>query len=367
MQTAGLEITFARKSANCRIVIEDGLLSRLRTQRELFSGTSAIAVVTDDVVSKLYAGKLEDQLSKYARTHVIAFPHGERNKNLRTCDRIASRLSDHGLDRKSMIVALGGGVVGDVAGFVASIFKRGIEYVQAPTTLLAQVDSSLGGKTGVDTEWGKNQLGTFYQPKTVLVDTSTLDTLPDSEIINGLAEMVKSGIIADKNLFHSLEQLDSFDARSLAKLIPQTCRIKAQVVESDELEENLRSVLNYGHTIGHALEASSNYRLSHGKAVILGMVAEGWIAEKLRFFKKQDHEIQTDLMRRVIKTFGIRVTIDGPKIMQFVKLDKKAAKSTIRMALPERIGKMHSRNGNYLVPVSRDLILESLQILHGEL
>lgn len=367
MPTAGLDITFARKSADCRIVIEDGLLSRLRTQRDLFSGASAIAVVTDDVVSKLYAAKLKDQLSKYARTHVIAFPHGERNKNLKTCDRIASQLSDHGLDRKSMIVALGGGVVGDVAGFVASIFKRGIKYVQAPTTLLAQVDSSLGGKTGVDTEWGKNQLGTFYQPKAVLVDTSTLDTLPDSEIINGLAEMVKSGIIADKDLFHSLDQLDYFDARSLKKLVLQTCWIKARVVERDELEENLRTILNYGHTIGHAIEASSNYRLSHGKAVVLGMVAEGWIAEKLGFFRKQDHVIQTDILRRIIKTFGIRATIDDTEVMQFAKLDKKSAKSTIRMALPERIGKMHSRNGDYLVPVAGDLILESLQILHSEL
>lgn len=364
---AGLEITFARKSVKCRIVIENGLLSRPQTQRELFAGVSAIGIVTDDVVSRLYAGKLKDQLSEYAPTYVIKFQHGERNKNLMTCDKIAARMSEHGLDRRSLIVALGGGVVGDIAGFVASIFKRGIDYIQAPTTLLAQVDSSFGGKTGVDTAWGKNQLGTFYQPKGILVDTSTLDTLPDSEIINGLGEMVKSGIIADKNLFQSLERLDSFDIESLTKLIPQTCKLKARIVQSDEVEENLRSVLNYGHTMGHALEASSEYKLSHGKAIILGMVAEGWIAERQGLFDMQDHEIQRTLLRRIIKTFHIRAVIDKHKIMQFAKFDKKSTKSIIRMALPEKIGKMYSRNGNYLVPVTRDMIFESLQILRSEL
>lgn len=367
MPAAGLDITFARKSVKCRVTIEEHLLSRLAMQRSLFSEASAVAIVSDDVVGKIYTGGLKDQLSKFAQTHVITFPHGERSKNLRTCDKIASQLSALGMDRKSMILALGGGVVGDVAGFVASIFKRGIEYVQAPTTLLAQVDSSIGGKTGVDTGWGKNQLGTFYQPSAVLIDPAMLKSLPSAQIINGLGEMVKSGIIADKALFHSLERLDTFDVESLTRLIPRTCKIKARIVGNDELETNLRSVLNYGHTVGHAIEASSKYRLNHGKAVILGMVAEGWIAEKLGLFNKHDHEIQRAFLRRIIRSFRIRADIDAQKIIQFAKLDKKSARATIRISLPERIGKMYSRNGEYLVSVTEGMIFKSLQFLQDEL
>jgi len=299
---------------------------------------------------------------------VITFPNGEKSKNLETCSTIASKMSDLGLDRRSVIVALGGGVVGDLAGFVASIFKRGIKYVQAPTTLLAQVDSSIGGKTGVDTDWGKNQLGTFYQPRAIFIDPSTLDTLPRSEVINGLGEMVKSGVIADRDLFRSIEKARSLNIQNLKPLIPQTCRIKARIVEEDEREDNLRSILNYGHTVGHAIEASSNFKLSHGKCVILGMVAEGWISEKLGIFAESDHERQKDLLRRIIKSSKIETRLGTRQILGFAKLDKKSTAAAIRMALPEKIGKMHAKkNGNYLTPVSKDLFRESLQVIRREL
>lgn len=362
MPADALSIKYSRRSENCRIIIEEKLLSRLSKLQSLFSKSTSIAIVTDDVVGKLYADQVKDQLSEFSKTSVITFRHGEQNKTLDTCDAIASKMSDRELDRKSIVVALGGGVVGDVVGFTSSIFKRGIDYVQVPTTLLAQVDSSIGGKTGVDTNWGKNQLGTFYQPKAVLIDTSTLNTLPTSEVINGLGEMVKSGVIADRNLFNAIEELESLDAKSLIPLIPRTCAIKASTVRRDEYEENLRSTLNYGHTIAHALESSSEFKLSHGKAVILGMMAEGWISNRLGFFATEDFRIQKNLLRRIIRSYRIQVDITARKVMKFVKLDKKAARSTIRMVLPERIGKMHTEsNGNYLVPVTEALALESLR------
>ncbi|MDG6923643.1 MAG: 3-dehydroquinate synthase, partial [Nitrososphaerota archaeon] len=198
MATATLSIGFQNRT-RCEIIIEDGILHRI--PQRFFSDASSIFVITDDVVSKLYARKLQARLSRIASTHLVEFPHGEKSKNLETASEVSSKLSKLGADRKSVVVALGGGVVGDLSGFVASIFKRGVRFVQVPTTLLAQVDSSIGGKTGVDTNWGKNQLGTFYQPSAVIIDPTTLDTLPQKELINGLAEIIKSAIISDRKMF----------------------------------------------------------------------------------------------------------------------------------------------------------------------
>jgi 3-dehydroquinate synthase len=366
MATAALNISFERSREECAITIESGILSRLGNHR-VFAGASSIAIVTDDVVGKLYVRGLENQLSKIAKTSVIVFPHGEKSKSLETSSRIASQMSDFGLDRKSMLVSLGGGVVGDTSGFVASIFKRGIKYVQIPTTLLAQVDSSIGGKTGVDTKWGKNQLGTFYQPSAIFIDPDLLDTLPQSEVINGLGEMVKSGIIADKRLFTLIEKLPSFDIERLKPLILQTCKIKARVVGEDQFEQNQRSILNYGHTVGHALEASSGFKLPHGKSVILGMISEGFIGAKLGIFAEKDHERQRALLRRIIKNFHIRAQINSREVLRFAKLDKKSTSSEIKMVFPERIGRMHiGGNGSYLHSVPRDTFLESLRMLERE-
>jgi 3-dehydroquinate synthase len=182
-----------------------------------------------------------------------------------------------------------------------------------------------------------------------------------------LGEMIKSGIIAAEDLFRSIEKARSLTVQNLKPLIPQTCRIKARIVEEDEKEENLRSVLNYGHTVGHGIEASSNFKLSHGKCVILGMLAEGWIASKLGILGKSDLERQNELLRRVIKSTKVAAKFDTKKILEFAQLDKKSSKSSIRMVLPEKIGKMHKTKGSYLVTVSKKLFLESLQELTREL
>jgi 3-dehydroquinate synthase len=366
MATVTLSISFERSPAKCKITIEDQILSRLPASA--FSNASSIAIVSDDVVSKLYGGRVQNRLSEFAKTNVITFRHGEKSKNLHTCSEIASKMSDACLDRKSIVVALGGGVVGDMVGFIASIFKRGIPYVQEPTTLLAQVDSSIGGKTGVDANWGKNQLGTFYQPKAVFIDPSVLDTLPEAEVINGLGEIIKSGIIADRDLFNSIERLRSPSVEYLKPLIPKTCRIKAKIVEKDEHETNLRSTLNYGHTVGHAIEAASDFGLSHGKCVILGMAAEGWIASRLGIFSDSDLERQNVVLRRVIRNHIPTEKLKTRKILGFALRDKKSTGSTIKMALPEKIGRMHeTKEGSFLVPISKELFLGSLRELMREL
>ena len=362
MATPTLSISFRKSNENCDIFIEEGILGRIPQQ--LFSDCSSVAVISDDLVSKIYAKKLS---IRSKQIHLVSFPHGENIKSLDTASALASKLSDLGMDRNSAIIALGGGVTGDLAGFVASIFKRGLRYFQAPTTLLAQVDSSIGGKTGVDTGWGKNQLGTFYQPEAVFIDPSVLTTLPQSEIINGLGEMVKSGIISDSKLFDSIYPLDSLSLSNLKPMIIPTCRIKAKIVQGDEKETNLRSVLNYGHTVAHALEASADYKLAHGKAVILGMIAEGWIASELGILEKKSYERQTELLKRITRSFRVRAKFDPRKILEFAKLDKKAMGATIRMSLPEKIGKMHvEEDGRYTVEVKKDLFLNSLQHLKAE-
>ncbi len=328
---------------------------------------SSIIIVTDSKVSKLYAPLLRDALSGVAKTSNVEFPAGEQNKNLESASFVALRLNELGADKDCVLLALGGGVVGDLVGFVASIYKRGIKYFQVPTTLLAQVDSSIGGKTGVDTNWGKNQLGTFYQPKAVFIDPQTLETLPSTELINGIAEMVKSAIVADSQMFDELSKIDLFSLQKIRPFIEKTCKIKAKVVSVDEKEENLRAILNYGHTVGHAVEASTGYRLSHGRSVVIGMIAEGWIACKIGDFPKEDYDRQLDLLEKLLSSaYQDVVRIDSKNILQFALADKKSSHSTIRMSLPERIGRMHKgKDESYKIPVSRELFEKSIQYVSG--
>ncbi len=358
-----LEIVFPPQSENSTLFFGEGLLDELPVSS--ISEASSAAILTDDIVGKLYAPKLQKILSHSLKTHLVMMRHGERNKNLATVSQVAKKLSDADLDRKSVIVALGGGVVGDLAGFVASIFKRGIKYFQFPTTLLAQVDSSIGGKCAVDTVWGKNQLGTFYQPKGIFIDCSVLDSLPQKEIINGLGEIVKSSIIADPEMFEQLfsETEEYYALGKLKTLVRRTCQIKAELVEKDEREVDLRKILNYGHTVGHAIEASSDYRLSHGKSVILGMFCEGWIAHRLGIFEDRDFLEQQELLTKIRSHYRISASIEPKRVLSFALLDKKNKSGTIHMSLPEGIGKMHRGDDGYSVQVSRDLLIQSLDLL----
>jgi 3-dehydroquinate synthase len=364
MAPAALEIVFPHRSEKCSIFFGERLISE--PPLDLFSGASSFAIVSDDIVSDLYATPLQKQLARLAKTHLIVTRHGERNKNLMTVSTVARKLSDAGLDRKGVILALGGGVVGDLAGFVASIFKRGVRYFQFPTTLLAQVDSSIGGKCGVDANWGKNQLGTFYQPAGILIDTGVLDSLPKKEIINGLGEIVKSSIIADREMFDAINGPveEFYTIRKLKTLVGRTCEIKAKIVEKDEREQGLRRTLNYGHTLGHAIEASADYALPHGKCVILGMICEGWMANKLGIFEERDFAMESSLLLKIKRDWKINTALDREKILTYALLDKKNTSGTIKLSVPEKIGKMHSgEKESYTIPVSKDLLLESLDSL----
>lgn len=362
MAQAALEIVIQGQPERCSILLGDDIFRQFPLH--FLDGANSVAIISDDIVAKLHAEKLCKYFSQKKKTHVITFRHGERNKTLGTASKVAAQMSDLGLDRKSMLVALGGGVVGDLTGFVASIFKRGIKYLQIPTTLLAQVDSSIGGKCGVDASWGKNQIGSFYQPACVFIDTSFLDTLPAKETINGIAEIVKSSIVADSSMFSQIESNidDFFSVQKLKTLIQRTVEIKARVVEADEREANIRRILNYGHTIGHAIESSSDYHLSHGKSVVLGMMCEGWIASKTGILDADDFERQLAVLSKVRFHYKIKPEFENRKVLAFTTLDKKNSAGEVRMSVPKRLGQMHPGiDGSYSVSVSNEQILESLK------
>ena len=237
-------------------------------------------VITDNCVGSLYGQKFLSRLKDVGlNVHIIEFPAGEASKNINTVLDIAGKLLKLEADRETCLIALGGGVVGDIAGFVASIFMRGVPYIQIPTTLIAQVDSSIGGKTGVDLPHGKNLLGTFYQPCAVFADLSFLETLPEKEFNNGLAEIIKYGVIDDEKMFHTLESnmeaIKLKDSKLMLNLVETCCQIKKSIVEIDEKEQGLRRILNFGHTLGHALETISKYTITHGEGVALGMISGG--------------------------------------------------------------------------------------------
>lgn len=301
------------------------------------------AVITDDCVGGLYGKKFLAALKEMGlNAFLIDFPAGESSKNIKTVTDIAGKLMEFGADRETCLIALGGGVVGDVAGFVASIFMRGVPYIQIPTTLVAQVDSSIGGKTGVDLSQGKNLLGTFYQPSAVFANLSFLDTLPEKEFNNGLAEIIKYGIIDDEKMFRALEDnidaVKSKDSKLMSGLVENCCQIKKSVVEIDEKEHGLRRILNYGHTIGHSLEAISRYSITHGEGVALGMIAAAHISEKMGYLKNNESERIEALIRQAGLPVRIPKSLSGEKIIAQLKMDKKKKGDVIHFVLLKKIG-----------------------------
>jgi 3-dehydroquinate synthase len=301
-----------------------------------------VAVVTDENVGPLYGRKLRDALAGAGFTvTVLTVPAGEGSKRLEQAGRLYSGLLAADLDRDGLLVTLGGGMVGDLGGFVAATYMRGIDFVQVPTSLLAQVDASVGGKVAVNLEEGKNLVGAFHQPAAVIIDIDTLGTLPDADYASGLAEVVKHGVIREEALFDRLErqtaEILARDPQVMADVVAANCRIKAEVVSADEKESGLRAILNYGHTVGHAVEALGHYRLSHGAAVSLGMIAASHIAAA----KGLIGEGQIARQRDLLAAFGLPVTleqIDADAVLGLMRHDKKARGGRIRFVLPTRIG-----------------------------
>lgn len=296
-------------------------------------------IVTDSITKKLYGDTLLRHLQKNnLDADIITFPQGEKSKCLSTVETLASELIKKDFSRKDAIIALGGGVVGDIAGFLAAIYMRGIPYIQIPTTLLGMVDSAIGGKTGVDLKEGKNLIGIIDQPKAVFVDTTYLKTLPLKQIRSGLAEIIKYGVIRDAKLFKFIEQnIDKIlrlEKKAINHIIGRSIGIKTEIVEEDEKESSTRMLLNYGHTYGHVLEKLSNYTLLHGHAISIGMVIANKMAVAKGLLKTSDAE-------RIKKLFikaGLPVTTMKKPKMEDLMSDKKRDGNFINFILPTKIG-----------------------------
>lgn len=324
-----------------KIFIEKGVLNKLPTFLKKENLGDDFAIITDSKTEKLFGKSLAKHLrEKGFRVELFSFEAGEKSKTLKTVEELAEKMIAKNFDRKDAIIALGGGVVGDLAGFLASIFMRGIPYIQIPTTLLAMVDSAIGGKTGVDLESGKNLIGTITQPKAVFIDTNYLKTLPENQIRNGLGEIIKYGIISDVKMFNFIEQnLDkifSLDEKSINYIIKRSVEIKVDVIENDEKELGRRMILNYGHTYGHALEKLSNYTLLHGYAISIGMVIVNDIAVKKGLLKPADAERIKNLFTKA----GLPVTTMKKVTKEDFKNDKKRVGDYINLVLATKIGQV---------------------------
>ncbi len=326
------------------IFIGEGILAKLGEMLKLYNLSEQVVVITDDRIHQLYGQKMRDSLNDQVKKFdTIVLPEGESTKSLANVEKIITRMLELGCERGAAVLAFGGGVIGDLAGFAASIYKRGVPLVQAPTTLLAQVDASIGGKTGVNHPLGKNMIGTFYQPKLVWSDLALLKTLPRKEIICGLGEIIKYGVIRDLALFtlveQNLEKILALDLTLLQEIVTRCCEIKARIVAADEKERDLRMILNFGHTIGHALEAALEYTVTHGEAVLLGMLAESKIALDLGTLSTEEFNRIRALILRLDVHFKIK-DVNKLGLYNFMQADKKTVQGKVQMVLPKKIGEV---------------------------
>ncbi len=330
------------------------------------SKTQKLLVVTDSNVAKLYADEVVEKLKAGGfDTSLHIFEAGEENKNMDAILGICKACIDNGLDRKSMIVALGGGVVGDMAGFAAAIYMRGIDFVQIPTTLLSQSDSSVGGKTGVDFAQSKNIIGAFHQPKLVYMNVNTLRTLPEREFISGMGEVIKHGIIRNSSFFEYIEKnadsIKKLENEVLLGMAKENCAVKADVVSNDEKENGLRAILNFGHTIGHAVESSFDFQLTHGACVGLGMCAASYISVKRGLISAD----KLERIEKVLTAYGFDIKADiksNDVVYEYMQHDKKKSAGRLKFILPTGIGTVIS-----VTDVTEDEIYQALDYIGGNI
>jgi len=323
-------------------------------------------VITDDNLASRHGRRLLGALRRRGlAADILVIPAGEASKTRRVRDHLEDRLIAIGADRGTALVALGGGVVGDLAGFVAATFHRGIPFVQVPTTLVGMVDSAIGGKTGINHPDGKNLIGAYHPPAAIYIDIDYLKTLPPRQFRAGLAEVVKCGVVADPDLFETLERWPDRvlrrDPDLLSRVIESCCRIKARVVSEDPRESGRRTILNFGHTIGHALETVSRYRIAHGEAVAMGMVAEARIAARAGL----GTEALVPRIAGLLAALGLPTAVPArhaaAAILAVARRDKKARGGRIACALPVRLGAMAQVAGDYRIPVDDALIARVLR------
>lgn len=296
-----------------------------------------VAIITNPKVANLHLETLKQRL-RADELHIITIPDGEHYKNMRTIENILKQLFEFKFNRNSTLIALGGGVIGDITGFCAAIYQRGISFIQIPTTLLSQVDASVGGKTGVNNEFGKNLIGAFHQPKAVYCESEFLKTLPKKEFNAGLAEIIKVAIVQDKSMFDWIESVDLYGSIILPKVISRSIKLKADVISKDEKESGIRRVLNYGHTFAHVIEKQTNYQtFLHGEAVAIGICMVNHLAMNLGLLTMVENERICELLQKY--SLPLRYTIsDIEKFYNEFFLDKKSLDDNILFVLPEHIG-----------------------------
>ena len=366
-----VKVSLEEKSYN--IIIGSGVVKDLTKQISTIKSYSKIIVLTDCNVEKLHIQTLENQLKNIPiEVKKIVVSAGEKAKSFGNLENVLERILEIGIDRNVLLIAFGGGVVGDLCGFVASILLRGVDFIQVPTTLLAAVDSSVGGKTAINSKFGKNLIGSFYQPKLVLCDLDFLETLPDRDFISGYAEVVKYGFIKDKNFFEyldkNLSQIKNRDKEILQKIIVRSCQIKAEIVGLDEKENNLRAVLNFGHTFGHIFETETNYSdvLFHGEAVAIGMVLAAKMSVQQELLDKSYlpiiinhlHKIGLPTSPRDIKKSN-KESWDIKRLTSHLYKDKKVENKNLTFVLLENIGQSLIKKGvseqNFLNVVGQEI------------
>jgi 3-dehydroquinate synthase len=336
-------------------LVGSGLIPQLGKQaRKLLSGQTC-AIISDNNVAALFGRQVKESLASAGfQPELITIPAGEKSKTLKQAGAICDQMITYGLDRQSFVVGLGGGVIGDISGFVAAVYHRGIPHVQIPTTLLAMVDSSIGGKTGVNTADGKNLIGAVHQPSLVIDDVDVLKTLPRREFNQGFAEVIKHAIIAGAKMFKQLQGWEASDALALQQLINRNIKIKAAVVARDEQDRTgERAILNFGHTVGHAIERAGNYRkFLHGEALSLGIVAACAISIKRAGLSPRQRDAVIDLLQRFDLPTCLPKNFPRNKIVSAVKFDKKFQSGKIRFVVTPKIGTAH---------VSRDVRMEDIR------
>ena len=321
---------------------------------------TSVVVVTNPTVSGFHLDALLSKLSATA-LHVVTIPDGEEYKTLATVENILNECFEHKLDRRSLLIAFGGGVIGDMTGFTASLYQRGIDFIQIPTTLLSQVDASVGGKTGVNNKYGKNLIGAFYQPKAVYIDPAFLETLPPREFAAGVAEVVKMAVMFDKDFFKYLQTADLTKTETIKEMIRKSVELKASVVNQDEKEAGIRAVLNYGHTFGHVVENETNYTTYlHGEAVAIGMVMANALAVELGLFSQEEANMVKALLEKSsLPTEYVIKDIDD--FYEHFYLDKKSARGSIKFILPNGMGK-----NKMLADIPQSVVKKVLQSFQGK-
>jgi 3-dehydroquinate synthase len=356
------------------IVVASGSLAQVARIVEQHAASHRYVIITDDNVAPHYLDHVSASLIEASargvtsdRVHTVVIPAGEAHKTRERWSAITDTLLAHGCGRDTAIIALGGGVIGDLAGFVAATYMRGIPIVQIPTTLLAMVDASVGGKTAVDTPAGKNTVGAFHPPAAVIIDPATLASLPARELRSGLAEVIKHGVIADRTVIDEVEAITPAllaaraSGAALEAMIQRSVRIKADVVAADERERGLRKVLNFGHTIGHGVEAASEYSLLHGEAIAIGMVAEGRLAENLGIATVGTAAAIEDAVTRAGLPSRAPDAMAPDRVLALMRSDKKQRRGVLEYSLPKRVGEMAGESSGWGIAVDDSVAFEVIR------